>query len=293
MSARRTGLLAALAAAAFLAATQPAAAGRSCAEMQISPAELARRVDWALQIQENLQRLGPEVALIARVGSDVSAYGLRYTHAGFVMRDHANGAWTLVHVLNICGRQDSEIFDQGLLNFLLDDPFALDVLILELPAALQQAVANRLQSHRTRAFLGARYNTVAYPFSARYQNSNQWLLEVVAAAEADLDGGSVETRSQAQAELHKRGYRGTVIRLSAFERIGALLTRDNIAFDDHPGEARVHGRFETITVDSIRAYLSRNGRLARETELTYPHPELFEKQVPRASAQVAQRDDFR
>lgn len=293
MRARLGGALAAVATLIFLVTPPAAMAGRSCVELEISPAELARRVEWAVHIQETLERLGPEAALIARVGSDVSAYGMRYTHVGFVMREHAKGPWLLVHVLNVCGRRTADIFDQGLLNFLLDDPFALDVLILELPEPLQRAIADRLRGERTRAFLGSRYSTVAYPFSARYQNSNQWLLEVLAAAEADLDGGTVENRPQAQAELRRRGYRGTTIRLSVLQQIGALLTRDNIAFDDHPGEARAKGRFETITVDSIRSYLARNGRLVRETELVYPHPELFEKQVPRPSPQVAQRDDFR
>lgn len=291
MRSRLAGLLAALAATVLVLAAVPAQAGRSCLELEVSPAELARRVEWAVQIRTTLERLDPEVALIARVGSDVSAYGLRYTHVGFVMRDHPKGRWLMVHLLNTCGASTSALYDQGLLNFLLDDPFALDVLILELPPRLQRAVAERLRAGHTDVFRAARYSTVAYPFSTRYQNSNQWLLEVLAAAQADLDGGSIDDRAAAQAELRRRGYRGTVIHLSAMQQIGALLTRSNIAFDDHPGAARAEGRFETVTMDSIRSYLARNGDLARQTELIYPHPELFEKQAPRRDPPVAYRDD--
>ena len=93
MRAGATALLAATLLAGFLTTGQAARAGGSCAKYEISGAELVRRVDWAARIAEQLEVLNPELALIARIGSDVGEYGLRYTHVGFVWRDHPKGRW--------------------------------------------------------------------------------------------------------------------------------------------------------------------------------------------------------
>ena len=88
---------------------------------------------------------------------------------------------------------------QGLLNFLLDDPFALDILMMELPVALQGAIIAEIEKGTAQRFLSAAYSTLSYPFSTRYQNSNHWLLEVLAAAQARLAGFHVRDRGEAQA----------------------------------------------------------------------------------------------
>ena len=77
----------------MLSAMTPAMAGGGCTAARISGEELARRAEWAVQIYHELDGSNSELALIARVGSDVSQYGLRYTHIGFVWRDHPKGRW--------------------------------------------------------------------------------------------------------------------------------------------------------------------------------------------------------
>ncbi len=290
MRAGAAALLAATLVAGFLTTGQAARAGGSCAEYEISGAEMVRRVDWAARIAEQLEALNPELALIARIGSDVGEYGLHYTHVGFVWRDHPKGRWGLVHVLRACAKRRSEIFDQGLLNFLLDDPFALDVLILEPTPELQRAIAGRLASNDARDFHGRRYSTIAYPFTTRYQNSNQWLLELLAAAQGDLAGERVDDRGQAQKILARHGYHGSVLRIPPLKRMLARFVRADMAFDDHPREAAWRGEFETITVASIRRDLALNALLSGETELRYPRPHDFERQRPRRRVEVAETE---
>ena len=267
----------------MLSAMTPAMAGGGCTAAPISGEELARRAEWAVRIYHELDRSNPELALIARVGSDVSQYRLRYTHIGFVWRDHPKGRWGLVHMLNTCGRDIGHIYDQGLLNFLLDDPFALDILILELDTRLQKAIVARIEAGYALRFYHSAYSTVANPFSTKYQNSNQWLLEILAAAQGDLVGMSITKRHEAQALYQRLGYRGTVIHLSPFKQMLAKMTRSNIFFDDHPEAAQHRGEFETNTVKAIWRYVERNGLVTRKTELIYPHPELFERRPPSTS----------
>ncbi len=269
---RRRALPLLLVWAAFLVAAPPSEAGRTCEPASVSSAELGRRVEWALEIRRHLEALDPQLALVARVGSDVSKYGLKYTHMGFVWRDHPKGRWGLVHMLNTCGEATSDVYDQGLLNFLLDDPFRLDVLILVPTPELQAAIVRRLENGAGLRFRNAAYSMIAYPFSTRYQNSNQWLLEIVAAAESDLSRQPVADRAGAQALYRRSGYRGTALRISGFERAFAGLGRANVRFEDHPAAAARDGRYETVTVESVRAYLDRRGLVQNAEELIYRGP---------------------
>ena len=41
---------------------------------------------------------------------------------------------------------------------------------------------------------------------------------------------------------------------------GARVGTANVAFDDHPNEKRFTDRIETVTVDSVFAWLNRSGR---------------------------------
>ena len=54
-------------------------------------------------------------------------------------------------------------------------------------------------------------------------------------------------------------YEPTTLRLGPLTRLGARATRANIAFDDHPNDKRFSDRIETVTVDSVFAWLQRAG----------------------------------
>lgn len=64
---------------------------------------------------------------------------------------------------------------------------------------------------------------------------------------------------QAQAWLQLKAYEPTTLKLGAFTRLGARITAANLAFDDHPNEKRFADRIETVTADSVFAWLLRTG----------------------------------
>ena len=99
------------------------------------------------------------------------------------------------------------------------------------------------------------YSMVAYPWSDRYQQSNQWAIETLAMTE----DAEASTRERAQAWLRLKGYEPTALHLSAFKRLGARMFAANVAFDDHPNEKRFADRIETVTVDSVFRWLDRSG----------------------------------
>lgn len=251
--------LALVALVAGLLVSPAAEAGRSCETRPLTTQSLTDGLAMAEKTRLTLEASGEQVVLLARSGQDLSKYGLRYSHLGFAYRqpDGAGGhVWRVVHKLNFCGTADAEVYRQGLGEFFLDDPWRYQAAWVAPNAELQQRLLALLQDDAgvTRLHLKA-YNMLSYPWSTRYQQSNQWVIETLALA---ADAG-VSSRSQAQAWLQLKAYEPTTLKLTAFTRLGARITAANVAFDDHPNEKRFADRIETVTADSVFAWLLRTG----------------------------------
>lgn len=67
------------------------------------------------------------------------------------------------------------------------------------------------------------------------------------------------TRCATAAWLQLRDYQPTILHLGPLTRLGARVTRANVAFDDHPNDKRYSERIETATVDSVSRWLRRSG----------------------------------
>jgi hypothetical protein len=209
----------------------------------------------ALKTRDTLDQAGARVALLGRVGADLSEYGLRYSHAGFVWRDHPKGRWFVIHELNHCATAHSEVFDEGLGNFFLDDPLAYEALLVIPSSGVQEQLARLLSSSIPDRLHQHAYSMIAHPWATSYQNSNQWMLEVLAAALAPT--GAVNSRSQAQAWLKAHDYLPSEIRLSPLTRLGARLFSANVRFDDHPLASRIAGQYQVVTVESASRFVAR------------------------------------
>lgn len=245
----------ALAAAALaLTLAAPAHAGRSCEEKPPSTAQVEQGLRLAEATLRALDASGADVAVLARAGQDLSKYGLRWSHLGLAYRQ--DGVWRVVHKLNHCGTDQAAVYRQGLGEFFLDNPFRYEAAFVVLKPELQQALLPVLADNtRVARFHEPRYSMVAYAFGTRYQQSNQWALETLAGAAAP----GVMSRRAAQDWLQHQGYEPTDLHLSTLTRLGGRLTRANIAFDDHPSARRFSSHIDTVTVDSMFAWLQRTG----------------------------------
>ena len=137
----------------------------------------------------------------------------------------------------------------------MDDLFEFQAGVVVLTPAVQARLLPVLRDNTRLAQLNTPdYNMLAYPWSQRYQQSNQWAIETLALSEE----AGASTRERAQAWLKLKSYEPTVLRLGALTRLGARATAANIAFDDHPNEKRFADRIETVTVDSVFDWLRRS-----------------------------------
>jgi len=243
---------------AFALVATAADAGRSCEQRAPTALAVTRGMDLAERTAARLTQSGADVVVIARAGQNLSEYGIRYSHLGFAYREGEGktAVWRVVHKLNECGTAHASLYRQGLGEFFLDDPWQYEAAVVVLAPTTQAHLRRLLVDNAAVAQLDTpAYSVVAYPWSARYQQSNQWAIETLALAEDP----QAATRERAQAWLRLHGYEPTTLHLTAFKRLGARLTRANVAFDDHPNEKRFSDRIETVTVDSVFRWLERDG----------------------------------
>lgn len=232
-------------------------AGRSCEQVKPTPAVIAKGMQLAERTSQALDASGARVVVLARAGQDLGKYGLRYSHLGIAYKTEA-GPWRVVHKLNQCGTAVAEVYRQGLGEFFLDDLWRYEAAWVvpmpavqaQLMAALNEPPARLLRLH------AAPYSIVSYAWGQKYQQSNQWAVETLAAA---MEPATVNSRAQAQAWMQFKGYEPTTLRLGPLTRLGGRVGSANVAFDDHPNDKRFSDRIETVTVDSVFAWLPRAG----------------------------------
>ena len=250
--------LAALALCACLAGT--AMAGTACSDAPPKPASIQQAFEAGYRVHQRLEQLQPKIALIGRVGQDLSKYGLRYSHIALIQKDEASGQWRTTHLLNGCNSNQSALWQEGLANFFLDDLVAYEALLVIPSPAIQEKLQTIVGSRDTiKSMHQPLYNMVAYPFSDKYQNSNQWALELLTMALSQQAGIStpITTRQQAQQWLKLTNYEPSTLKLNAFTRLGARMFKANVAFDDHPDARRFADLIDTVTVESIASYIKR------------------------------------
>jgi hypothetical protein len=232
----------------------PAVAGTACSEKRPTPETVRKALDLGLKTRTALDASGASVVIIGRIGSDLSEYGLRYSHAGFVWRDHPSGRWRVVHMLNQCGTPNSDLFVEGLGNFFLDDPLIYEALLVIPSVESQARIAGVLGSESPRRLYEPKYSLIANPWATRYQNSNQWILEVTAAASSDA---AVASRADAQSWLRTQGYAPSVLVLPPLKRLGARMFAANTRFDDHTNEEWSSSRYNVVSVESVERFVRR------------------------------------
>jgi hypothetical protein len=246
-------------------------AGRSCEAKKPGVQTIERGLNLAERTMAALDASGADVVVLARAGQDLRKYGLRYSHLGFAYRqagaDGSGSAWRVVHKLNQCGTADSAIYRQGLGEFFLDDLWRYEAAWVVPSRDAQDKLLSLLQDNALITALHHKpYSIVSYAWGRRYQQSNQWAIETMAAAME----GDAPSRERAQSWLRSSGYEPATLRLGPLTRLGARASAANVAFDDHPNEKRFSDRIETVSVDSVFQWLQRTGLGAAPVTLRVP-----------------------
>jgi len=243
----------------------PVSAGQSCGEKTATAEGSARSAQLSAQVLDALEQRQLSFALVARVGVDLSEFGLRYSHVGVAWRDHPRGRWFTFHLLNRCGTGQSELIEQSLDDFFKVELHSYQALIVAPSFPMQLKLQKAFFSPLARQLHEQEYNMISHPFSIKYQNSNQWVLEVMSTALAPP--GTISSRQTAQDWLRDKGYTPSIIPISLGKRVGARVFSPHVHFTDHSSEEFSAGRYSVVSVDSVLAFLKAQSQGVTEIEL--------------------------
>ena len=260
-------------------------------------------------IKAELDKSGQRLALISRAGLDLGRFGVRYSHAGFSLKHSPETPWAVRQLYYACDEKQPHIFDQGLLGFLLgmNEPTLGYVSVVLLPEAdaaeLERAALDKRQALQ---LLGATYSANAYAFSQRYQNCNQWVVEVLAAARGRLledaevaasgggpPGGAGALRERAQAWLLGQGYVPSVIDVGWRPLMWATAFVPWLHNDDHPAEDQAQALYRVSMPAAIESFLRAQVPGAQRLEFchTQQHVVVRRGWQPIAEGCVPEADD--
>lgn len=235
-----------------------------------------RLLRFAAIVKRELEASGQAVALISRSGIDLQRFRVRYSHAGVSLQRSDNAPWSVRQLYYACDERRPRLYDQGMAGFLssTDDPDLGYVSIVLLPRgaadALQHAARDKALDL---SLLGAGYSANAYPFSARYQNCNQWVIELLATALGALDGDRKAEdgtlRERAQAWLRAQGYDPRPVEVGSHLVMFAGQFVPWVHFDDHPEDDRYALQLRVSLPASIEAFVHRRLPEAERIELCH------------------------
>lgn len=289
----------------MLAAGSAAASTRYCdSQVAVSPGQQSKLLRFSEVVKAELAASGQSIALVARSGLNLARFGIRYSHAGISLQTSLNTPWSVRQLYYACDEQKPRIYDQGMAGFVLgtDDAATGYVSAVLLPSEaaqmLEQAALNNRQSL---ALLHPVYSPNAYAYSLRYQNCNQWVIEMLATAlgqlgaplganpkpatdltqnavhnlAEDLAQNSAQTdeslpaRARAQAWLRKQGYAPSLVAIGSrlLMWAGALLPL--VRSDDHPQEDLAQLRYQVSMPASIENFVQ--AKLAGAQRIEFCH----------------------
>jgi hypothetical protein len=237
----------------------------------LTAAQQDRLLRVAAILRNELDASGAEVALVARSGLNLQRFHVRYSHAGVSLKASDNTPWSVRQLYYACDERRPRLFDQGLAGFVFgtDDPTIGYVSVVLLPRAQADALERAaLDKARALRLIAGSYSANAYPFSVRYQNCNQWVVEMLATAWGPLDDGA-DLRARAQAWLMDHGYAPPPVEVGSHLLMFAGTFVPWIRFDDHPPEDRFALHFRISMPASIEGYVHERLPDAQRFELCH------------------------
>lgn len=217
---------------------------------------------FSKQIERDLASKGARIAIVFRTGRprDELPDGISYTHGAF---------WVYVPITLIDGRQiggyavynlyhgdgktlakDKSFLHQDFPVDFVASTAVDDVAVIIPSPEMQRRVQAIMESDAYEKLHVVDYSLVSNPLDPKYQNCNEFMLDVLASA-------AWETTDMAQIKTNlRRHYRPTVVKTSLVERLLGPMADSRLKTDDQKGP------IVTATWESMSAFMKTNGLLA-------------------------------
>ncbi len=295
----------------FLCTSNAIASSRYCdSQVPLTPGQQSKLLRFSEVVKAELEASGQSMALVARSGLNLARFGIRYSHAGISLHASQNTPWSVRQLYYACDEQKPRIFDQGMAGFVLGtDNAAVGYVsaVLLPPEAAKTFEIAALDNRQALALLHPIYSPNAYAYGLRYQNCNQWVVELLAtvlgklgvAHEAGqeratsvmpdlplaLTQGSIQAltqdaapmsepspaRARAQAWLRQQGYLPSIVEVGSRLLMWAGAFVPLVRSDDHPEEDLAQTRYQVTMPASIEGFVQ--AKLPGAQRLEFCHNE--------------------
>nr|WP_230559004.1 DUF2145 domain-containing protein [Variovorax paradoxus] len=234
-----------------------------------------RLLRFTAAVQDVLSNAGSDAVLISRSGLDLSRFGIRYSHTAIAWKG-ANGTWSARQLYYACDEGHPRLYDQGLAGFIMgiDDSTLGYISIVAMPSDAAQALRSAaLDTPRALQLLAARYSANAYPFSLRYQNCNQWVMELLAVAWGGLPAGD-DLRERAQQWLREAAYKPKPVDVGSHALVFASNFVPLLHLDDHPKDDIYALRLRVSLPSTVEAFVREQRPGSERIELCHDRKQV-------------------
>ncbi|MES2027253.1 MAG: DUF2145 domain-containing protein [Pseudomonadota bacterium] len=237
---------------------------------QLTASQQDRVLRFAAVVRDELAATNSDAALISRSGLDLSRFHIRYSHTAIAWRDE-DATWTARQLYYACDEERPRIYDQGVAGFAMgiDNPALGYISIVKLPPdPAQMLKVTSLDKARALRLLAASYSANAYAYGLSYQNCNQWVMEILAAAWGDLADGD-DLRERAQLWLRQAGYAPEPVAVNSHWLMFASSFVPLLHLDDHPEDDRYAMKLKISLPATVETFVQEKFPASERVEICH------------------------
>ena len=262
-------LIALACAAALAGSALPAAAQDSSAHVVAPHFTPEQAAAFSKQVERDLASKGARVAMVFRAGRmrDQLPEGISYTHGAFwvyrTIKTADGGTLSGYAVYNLYagdGKAWSKIESRLVQDFPLDftrGSTVNDMAVIIPSPEMQRRIIAVIDSPTYQKVHNPAYSLVANPWSLKYQNCNNFMLNVIGAAIWNTDDPA---RITADLKAH---YKPTIVKANTVLRLFGPIADQRLRTDDQQGPIR------TATYESLAAFMAENNLLQESYIFNY------------------------
>ena len=259
-------------AAAIAGAAAPALAQDSSARSVAAHFTAPEAATFSKQIERDLAAHGARVAMVFRTGRPRANLpdGIAYTHGAFwIYRTitTADGQSLSGYAVYNLYAGDGQAWPKTQSRLVQDFPFDFtrgsavdDVAVIVPSPEMQRRILAVVDSPTYARLHNPAYSLVANPWTPKYQNCNNFMLDVVGAAAWDTTDPA---RITADLRAH---YTPTIVKAGPLMRLFGPIADSRLRTDDQ------HGPIRTATYESMSAFMRQNGLLQDAYTLNLSRP---------------------
>lgn len=258
---RKLALLALCSALAFGGVSAPAFSQDSSGQVAVAHLTAPQAADFSKQVERDLAAKGARVAMVFRSGRprEKLPEGIAYTHGAFWVYRTVKTAdgrtlngYAVYNLYSGDGKElavnRSQLVQDWPFDFIRGS-FVDDVAVIIPSPEMQRRILAVIDSPDYARLHNPNYSLVASPWRRKYQNCNNFMLNVVGAAAWDTRDPE---RITANLKAH---FTPTTVKAGPLMRMFGPIADKRIRTDDHDGPIR------TSTYESMAAFMKGNGLL--------------------------------